>query len=144
VSSRRIAKINVKIARRSAAMQQVFTLMYWEVLVLDCEQRSIICHRGCGVCFIRKTLNESGDSKSTCWEWAKAHDDQVQQFVQQVLDDIGADGKSVVFCTTCQTLTIIDPKKIEFDDYVRDPVTKADGTYVIKCNKCGELLPVIV
>ena len=106
------------------------------------DQRSIICHRGCGVCLIRKALCESGDSKSTCWEWAEAHDDQVQQFVQQVLDDIGADGKSVVFCTTCQTLTIVDPKKIEFDDYVRDPVTKADGAYVIKCNKCGELLPV--
>lgn len=100
------------------------------------EQRSIICHRGCGVCLIRKALNESGDSKSTCWEWAEAHDDQVQQFVQQVLDDIGADGKEIVFCTTCQTLTIVDTKKIFYDDYVND------GANVIKCNKCGELLVV--
>lgn len=109
---------------------------------MNSEQQSIICHRGCGVCFIRKAINESGDTKSTCWEWAKAHDEEIQQFTRQVLDEIGADGKEVIFCTTCQTLTIVDPKKIEFDDYVRDPVTKADGAYVIKCNKCGELLPV--
>ena len=100
------------------------------------DQRSIICHRGCGVCFIRTALNESGDSKSTCWEWAEAHDNLVQRFVQQVLDEIGADGKEVVFCTTCQTMTIVDTKKIFYDDYVND------GANVIKCNKCGELLVV--
>ena len=106
------------------------------------EQCSIICHRGCDVCLVRKALNESGDSRSTCWEWAKTHDDRVQQFVQQVLDEIGADGKDVVFCTTCQTLTIVDTKKIFYDDYIIDPQTKKDGAYVMKCNKCGELLPV--
>ena len=119
-------------------MHRIFTLMCWEVRGLNYEQRSIICHRGCEVCLIHKILNESEDSKSTCWEWADAHDDQVQQFVQQVLDEIGADGKGIVFCTTCQTLTIVDTKKIFYDDYVND------GANVIKCNKCGEFLPVIV
>lgn len=107
---------------------------------MDYEQRSIICHRGCGDCLVRIAMNESGDSKSTCWEWAETHDELVQQFVQQVFDEMGVDGRGVVFCTTCQTLTIVDQKKIFYDDYVIDPQTKKDGAYVTKCNKCGELL----
>ena len=100
--------------------------------ILTKEDCAILSIHGCPKClaFLDKEPNES------CWDWGKKHPEKVAEYVQQMLDEMGVDGKNIVFCTTCQTRTIVDPKKIEWDDYVND------GTHVIKCNKCGELMPV--
>lgn len=94
---------------------------------VECSYLSI--GGGCKGCVVNAKRG-----KMSCWDWAKENDEFIKAEVQKKKEEYQIDGVNNAYCDDCHVIYDIKTKKTFKDDYV--------GSYVFRCSKCGQMIPV--
>ena len=94
---------------------------------VECSYLSI--GGGCKGCVVNARRGEL-----SCWDWAKQNDEFIKAEVQKKKEEYQIDGINNAYCDDCHVIYDVKTKKTFKDDYV--------GSYVFRCSKCGQMIPV--